>query len=221
MMIPGCTQFEESYFDKYYQDYVLQNPLKKLRFYRLLVEQVAPENRPPYILDLGCAFGNFLDSLNVDWPRFGLDTSEFAISRAQKQIKSVKFAASDISTIPFEQSFDIIVSFDVLEHVENLGKVAATIRSKLLSGGHVIFVVPVYDGPTGRVIRILDKDITHIHKKSRYFWLEWAQNSWTVEKWLGIYRYLFPWGVYFHLPTKLFRRFTPAVAVICRNQASE
>ena len=83
-MIKKNSQFEKEYFDKVYRNYELQNPLKKIRFYRSIVEQSVKTNKYPHILDIGCAFGKFLNSLNPEWHRFDLDTSDFAISKAQK-----------------------------------------------------------------------------------------------------------------------------------------
>ncbi len=217
-MIKKNSQFEKEYFDKVYRNYELRNPLKKIRFYRSIVEQSVKTNKYPHILDIGCAFGKFLNSLNPEWHRFGLDTSDFAISKAQKTSHSITFVKSDLLEIPFERSFNIIAAFDILKHVADLDKVAFSIKSKLAEQGVFVFVVPVYDGPTGPLIQLLDKDTTHIHKKSRYFWLKWTKENFLLDRWFGIYRYLFPWGYYLFYPTKLLRHFSPAIIVICKKK---
>ena len=76
--------------------------------------------------------------------------------------------------MPFEESFDVIAAFDVLEHVPLLDKALMAVKERLVSGGHFIFVVPVYDGPTAPLINALDKDKTHIHRRPPRFWLDWA-----------------------------------------------
>jgi SAM-dependent methyltransferase len=206
--------FEQEYYEKYYPDYNRQNPPKKMEFYRTLVEGTTGRIEHPRILEIGCAFGKFLSTLNPEWNRYGLDISEFAIDLAQQSVPDVQFSVSTIPHIPFQESFDVIAAFDILEHVPDLEQVIASIKSKLTPVGYFIFVVPVYDGPTAPLIRLLDKDTTHIHKESRLFWLDWARRHFQVDDWWGIYRYLFPGGYYLHKPTKRFRCFTPAIAVV-------
>jgi hypothetical protein len=81
-----------------------------------------------------------------------------------------------------------------------------------------VFVVPVYDGPLGWLVRRLDKDPTHVHKMPRNFWLEWAARTFEVVEWLGTYRYLTPLGVYVHFASRRLRRWSPAVAVAARRR---
>lgn len=214
---PGA--FEQGYFEKNYRHYGRQNPARKLRFYRGLAETVAPKDRVPRILDVGCAFGAFLGALDPAWERFGSDVSQFAIERAGRAVPGAAFAAAGFGSIPFPGPFDIITSFDVIEHVPSLGDVVATVQSKLRTGGHLIFVVPVYDGPTGPIIRLLDHDETHVHKESRNFWLDWTRKHFTLVDWWGMVRYLMPVGYYVHVPTRSLRRFTPAIAIVARREA--
>ena len=219
MTVAGEGPFEREYFETVYRNYLRQNPPRKLRFYQALVERVAPEDRPARILDIGCAFGAFLSTLNPRWERFGADVSQFATDRATLAVPDISFARAGIHEIPFPGPFDIITAFDVLEHIPSLEVVATVLRTKLAPGGHLVFVVPVYDGVTGPLIRLLDKDETHIHTRSRDFWLQWTQENFVLMEWCGIYRYLLPGVGYVHLPTRLWRRFTPAIAVTARIRA--
>ena len=211
--------FERKYFETVYRDYSRQNPPRKLRFYRRLVERVGPTDRPARILDIGCAFGAFLSALDPAWHRFGTDVSQFATDRAATAVPDATFACAGIDKIPFSGPFDVITAFDVIEHIPSLETTASVVRSLLPPGGHFVFVVPVYDGVTGPLIQLLDKDETHVHKRSRDFWLHWARENFTLLDWWGIYRYLLPGLGYVHLPTRLWRRFTPAIAVIARRRA--
>jgi SAM-dependent methyltransferase len=197
--------FDERYFREVYRAYELQNPPHKLRFYRRLVDRTRAGPAVSRVLDVGCAFGAFLD------------TSRYAVGLASQRLPEVGFAVASALEIPFARPFDTIVAFDVLEHVPALDAVRAELRSKLAAGGHLVFVVPVYDGLTGPLIRLLDRDPTHLHKRSRRFWLEWASAGFEVVDWWGIYRYLLPGGCYLHWPTRRLRHFTPAVAVVARR----
>ena len=210
---PGEKRFEREYYEANYRDYARQNPPRKLQFYRGLAERAVAGKPSPRILDFGCAFGAFLSALDSTWRRFGADVSQYAIERAALAVPEATFARADIDSIPFSGTFDVI------EHVPSLELVASVIQSKLSSDGCFIFVVPVYDGPTGPIVRLLDKDETHLHKRSRDFWLAWAAENFTLGEWWGIYRYLVPGLGYLHLPTQAWRRWTPAIAVAARKRS--
>jgi len=211
-------RFEQEYYASVYPDYARQNPPRKLQFYRELVERVATLRAPMRILDIGCAFGAFLSALDPRWERYGTDVSRYAVEKAKAALPDIRFARADIDAIPFPGPFDVITSFDVIEHIPSLEAVASAVESRLAPGGHFVFVVPVYDGVTGPVIRALDKDETHVHKRSRDFWLDWARARFEVVAWCGIYRYLVPGLGYAHVPTRRLRRFTPAIAVTARRR---
>ena len=106
--------------------------------------------------------------------------------------------------------------FNIVEHIPDLESVAGTIKSRLSPGGCFIFVVPVYDGPTGPRISLLDRDRTHVLKMPRTFWLQWAATCFDEIDWQGIFRCLVPWGWYIHVPTKMFRNCAPAIAVVAK-----
>jgi SAM-dependent methyltransferase len=214
------AKFAKSYFDDFYSDYELQNPPKKMAFYKKLVERAVPgATQPrPRLLEMGCAFGFFLSSIGHGWQRFGIDASEYAVCQARKRVPEARLAVSDAVKLPFKGAFDIIVAFDVLEHIMEIETFPENIASKLNPGGYFIFVVPVYDGPTGPIIRKLDRDTTHVHKQSRKFWLAWASSHFSVCQWQGVFRGLVPFGGYVHAPTKLLKHMTPAIAVVAQKK---
>ena len=212
--------FEKSYFETAYRDYERQNSPKKMEFYRRLVCTVTKSIAKPRILEIGCAFGKFLSTLDPNWDLYGIDVSEYALNQARKRLPEVQLLSCSATEIPFEEKFDIIAAFDVIEHIADLQQLAETISSRLILSGRFIFVVPVYDGPIGLIVRHLDKDPTHLHKASRNFWLTWANLHFYVEQWYGILRYLLPWGSYIHWSSQLARRWTPPIAVIARKKGN-
>ena len=209
--------FDRTYFESQYRDYERQNPVRKLTFYRRLVEMGAGDRSRPRILDIGCAYGLFLSNLGDGWERYGEDASEYAIRIAREKSPSVHFDLSLLGNHPFAGPFEIITVFDVLEHVLKLEELLDWIFHGLIPGGAFIFVVPVYDGPTGPIIKTLDRDPTHVHKWGRQAWLERVGRRFQLVDWWGICRYLFPWGPYMHLVTRSLRRFTPAIACLMRR----
>ena len=88
----------------------------------------------------------------------------------------------------------------MFEHVPDLNAVTSSVSQMLRPGGLLTFVVPVYDGVTGPVIRRLDKDPTHIHQWSRHQWVDWATSRFEDVEWHGLLRYLVG-RTYVHVPT--------------------
>ena len=213
---PSFTEFGPAYFEQQYRNYRRQNPTRKLGFYRGLVETAAAGRPRPRILDIGCAFGFFLSMLGDRWDRFGIDASEYAIGEARRRTPDAAFAVAGAGDFPFRRRFDVITAFDVLEHIPDLETVLCRVSESLAPGGAFIFVVPVYDGPTGPIIRALDKDPTHVHKQSRDFWLSFISDRFCLTDWWGIYRYLIAGTFYVHVVTRVLRRCTPAIACFTR-----
>lgn len=210
--------FDESYYRAAYRDYSRQNPLRKLRFYHRLLAAHLGSQCPISVLDVGCAFGSFLEALPRDWERYGIDASEYAIEQGRVRVPGVSLAAATLETTPFRGPFDAVTSLDVIEHIADLDGVARIVHGLLKPGGVFVFVVPVYDGPLGWLVRRLDRDPTHIHKISRDFWLEWAARTFEVVEWLGTYRYLAPLGGYVHFASRRLRSLSPAIAVAAKRR---
>jgi SAM-dependent methyltransferase len=210
--------FDENYYRTVYRNYTRQNPPRKLRFYQDLLTRHLGKSESIRLLDVGCAFAAFLSSLPRGWDLYGIDVSEHAIESARSKVPGVKLASAKLETLPFQGPFDAVTSFDVIEHIPDLGKVAEIVSGLLKPGGIFLFVVPVYDGPLGWLVHLLDKDPTHVHKTKRDFWLSWAAQFFEVVEWQGTYRYLTPMGVYMHFASRLFRRWSPAIAVVVRRK---
>jgi len=212
-----ATAYDANYYHRIYRHYERQNPGYKLAFYRDLVFKHVSRG-PARILDVGCAFGGFLAGMPASWDRFGIDVSNYAIQQGRHAHPELHLAAATFESNPFQGPFDVVTSFDVIEHIDSLEKVAASVGSLLKPGGVFLFVVPTYDGPLGPLVHLLDRDPTHIHKTNRRFWLDWAGANFEVIEWMGAYRMLLPHGPYVHWPTKLLRAFAPAIVVAARSR---
>jgi SAM-dependent methyltransferase len=219
-----AAEFDQSYFDANYRNYAAQNPSWKLGFYRRIIERFAPSKQGGKLLDVGCGLGLFLASMREggQWELSGTDLSEYAVEHNAGKWPDVTFKAASATDHPFEvDTFHVITALDVIEHVPDLEGVAAAVTVMLKPGGLFMFVVPVYDGITGPVIRVLDKDPTHVHKNARSFWTDWAGQHFEVLDWWGMMRYLLPGGLYMHIPTHVFRRHTPAILVAARKSGAD
>lgn len=214
---PGA--FDERYFKTSYRDYVDQNPPRRLRFYAQMVERYLAPGAPRRIHDIGCAFGRFLGSLDPTWQIFGTDVSEFALAQAAREHPRgvFKVAPAEARKV-FDEPFGVVTAFDVIEHLPDPDSFARAVIEELADGGCFVFVVPVYDGLSGPIIRRLDRDPTHLHKWPRQRWIDWAESHFVLVEWQGILRYLLPGGYYLHLASRTLRRHTPAIIVVARKR---
>ena len=206
------------YFDAAYRNYALQNPVRKLDHYLDQIDRhIGPG--PQHLLDIGCGLGSFLELAalrHADWTFAGTDIEPEAISQTTRRLPgaTIKLGSAEEAHFPAD-SFDVITAWDVFEHVPDLDAASSSVMRMLKPGGLLTFVVPVYDGVTGPVIRRLDKDPTHIHQWSRDEWLDWATNRFERVEWHGLIRYLVG-RTYLHIVTVRGRRHTPAILVSCR-----
>jgi len=204
------TNYEQNYFDNIYSGhYYAHNPLYKIVYYLKAIRTLKPHGR---LLDIGCAFGLFLEHARVYYECEGCDVSTYAISVARKRLPDVPFSVSDILSLSLESHYDIICCFDVLEHIPNLDAAAMKIRNLLNDGGFLVLVVPVYDTLVGQLVSLLDKDPTHIHKESRDFWLRKLTDwGFAIKEFHGIFRYSVAGRFYIHFGHPYLRRFSPAI----------
>ncbi len=223
-MALGGETYGEAYFASTYRDYLRQNPARKLLYYRSVVTQHMPPNAQIRILDIGCGMGGFLECLRASDPErrrltlTGVDVSEYAIGACTTRLPNETFKVTSSDQIAdLDDQFEVVTAFDVLEHLPNPEGTAAAISDRLTDDGTLTLVVPVYDGPLGPIVRLLDKDHSHVQLRSRDWWLDWTSAHFTVTGWEGIFRMLTPWHQYVHIPTKMLRRVAPAILITARK----
>jgi SAM-dependent methyltransferase len=213
------SQDTTGYFDEAYRDYGLQNPARKLDHY-LDVIDTRIGTGPQSLLDIGCGLGAFLERAqgrHPYWSYAGSDIDPEAVAETRHRVPQATIlrASAEDASFP-DHSFDVITAWDVFEHVRDLDAAAHSVIRMLKPGGLLAFVVPVYDGLTGPLIRRLDKDPTHVHKLSRHDWVAWASRRYSDIEWHGLVRYLIG-RAYLHLPTVAVRSHTPAILVSGRS----
>jgi len=88
-----------------------------LNFFGKIAEKIKTEINPSTVLDAGCAFGFLVEKLREqEIQAFGCDISEYAISKTHQSIKSYCWVGSLVE--PIKQKYDLIVSIEVLEHIQ-------------------------------------------------------------------------------------------------------
>lgn len=91
------------------------------------------------VLDVGCGGGVFTRGIRHyrrDLELWGVDISKKSIKYAQATSKDVTFLYGDAYQLPFKnQTFDAVVCFDLLEHLEDPPKALRGIKRVLKPGG--------------------------------------------------------------------------------------
>ena len=124
---------------------------------------------PKNCLDIGCGTGHLVNALR----RFGIDAhgleiSKEALSLAETDIKPF-LKQGDIVNIPYkDEAFDLVLSFDVLEHVErgNIRKaIDETIR---VSRKYILHKIYTRENVWIRILHA--KDYSHVSVFTKKFW---------------------------------------------------
>lgn len=116
---------------------------------------------PKKVLDIGCGMGHrvFVFREN-EIESYGFDLQD-AINYVPYNPEW--FKVGNIDSIPFEEKFDLVLVYDVLEHLE-IDLDIALKEIKRISSGHIIFSIPFYGDPN------LFNDKTHKLFKTREWW---------------------------------------------------
>jgi SAM-dependent methyltransferase len=106
------------------------------------------------ILDAGSGFGQYdfyLSSLNPAWVIRGVDVKEEQIADCNSFFKTigrnnVSFAYADLTKFTEDNTYDLILSVDVMEHILEDGKVFENFYASLKPGGMVLISTPSDQG---------------------------------------------------------------------------
>lgn len=97
------------------------------------------------LLEIGCGTGFVLSGIERAFPKIKLYGSEIfsaGLGVAAQRLSRAQLFQMDGRNIPFENEFDVIGAFDVLEHVEEDDAVLSQIHRALHPNGGLILTVP-------------------------------------------------------------------------------
>ncbi|MBM3205365.1 methyltransferase domain-containing protein [Candidatus Shapirobacteria bacterium] len=112
---------------------IKNNPLKKFLislFFRKIYQEIKKTN-PKKMIDLGCGEGfleKYLKSKNLNIEITAVDINQEALKYAKKNNPGVKFLAGDILNFKSQESFDLAVMLEVLEHLPTHQKALKTAK---------------------------------------------------------------------------------------------
>jgi len=109
-----------------------------------LVNRYGNNGTTESILEIGCGTGATMKELEGRGLVVGMDISPLALGRCvEKGIDTV--CAADGALLPYrDEQFDVVISIDVLEHIDDDVSALQEIRRVCKPGGVAIFTVPAF-----------------------------------------------------------------------------
>lgn len=96
-------------------------------------------------LEVGCGSGVVLEALREELPQLrivGSDLYPEALEIARRRLDGVELLELDARALPFEDEFDVVGAFDVVEHVDEDERVLDQLHQAARRGGGAIVLVP-------------------------------------------------------------------------------
>lgn len=167
----GTKKFDKGYFRRFFGKYdrkefemYVRWALGWIRF--LDRYESLKKGKDKRALEIGSSAGYFSKVLKErGFNVIASDISPYIIKKAKKLQPDLEFRTVDVQKgIGIKGSFDLIIAFEVLEHLEDPAKALRNIYGKLKKGGILIFSTPF---PTKRSLA----DPTHINVHEEKWWL--------------------------------------------------
>lgn len=140
--IPSIEELEEHYKGYGRNDYL--SPITIKRYHEIL-DSFEPYRKTNKLIDVGCGIGYFLEfAKKRGWEVYGTEFTNEAIQIcSEKGIKMKKGILDPENYLPEE--FDIITSFEVIEHINNPIQELNSFHKLLRKGGLVYATTPNFN----------------------------------------------------------------------------
>lgn len=150
------------------------------------------------LVDIGCGTGKFLQEMNVwqDWQALlGLDGSDEAIKfTKERKIAQVKKADFETKLPIKSNSYDVVTSLDVVEHINDDQHLIHEFYRVLKPGGIAIITVPAHQW----LWTYWDEMLGHYRRHNKQSVSRLFNNAgFTIEKLSYFYSYLLPIALIF------------------------
>lgn len=106
-----------------------------------LTDLLKPQDR---ILEIGCGIGTVVHELSGrGYEITGIDISGEAIAYGRKKYGDIHLEVQAAETLPYDdESFDVVLSFDLFEHIARIDEHVSEAARVLRPGGHYLFQTP-------------------------------------------------------------------------------
>lgn len=123
------------------------------------------------ILEVGCAEGDFLSKIKNEYKVecVGLELNESACKNAQSKGLEVNLESIQAFSVKHVEEFDVVCSFQVLEHISDVYSFIEAMIKTLKKGGKLVIGVPNDDSFYGKLESVLNMPPHHMglwNKKS-------------------------------------------------------
>lgn len=141
--MPENLDAQRSYYDDRWGKENFANPFERERALLLLRLLARTELPAPRVLDLGCGRGWLAGVLSAFGPTTAVDLSPKGIEAAQARWPDIDFRAGNFFEMPIEEgAYDIVVSQEVIEHVEDQSAYVKLAWRALRPGGYLLLTTP-------------------------------------------------------------------------------
>ncbi len=142
--IPTIDEFDAHYKTYSYASEQYLSPLTIER-YNLLLDEFEQYRKTNKLLDVGCGMGYFLiQAKKRGWEVYGTEYSETAVAICEKE--GVEMRKGQLTPELFtNESFDVITSFEVLEHINNPNEELQLIHQFLRKDGLFYCTTPNFN----------------------------------------------------------------------------
>lgn len=167
-----------------YVDYISER-INKQRGYKRICQKINAylfsENLPPRLLDFGCGLGHFLDSaydfgLHVE----GVEFNNYAIDYIKKRYAYKIWSFDEFNKL--NDQYDVIVLFDVIEHLREPFELLTQLK-KLLSN-HGLMVISTMDS-NSLISRLMGKRLEDFRRIREHLYFFSKKNLTSILARLG------------------------------------
>jgi SAM-dependent methyltransferase len=167
--VPPTIREQESFYDERWRSFTFADGLKLERSAAILKALGETGIPAPRVIELGCGAGWLTAILGLFGPTEGVELSPLAVAEASKRFGHVRFQQVDLGRWEAPRGrFDVVVSHEVIEHLEDQERHLRTAHDLLVDGGYLILTTP-----NARTLRATSR-------------AKLALNAWQpIERWLS------------------------------------
>lgn len=138
----GCFDYDQKYFERHYSGWIYRRYLDLRN--RFIKHQVVKSISSGRFLEIGFGNDNLIKFFKDDFEVYGVDVSEFAVRKIQKQYPAERFKTADVGKekLPFDKKFHVVCAINTIEHLANPRFALKNIYDLLNRGGALVLYLP-------------------------------------------------------------------------------